>query len=139
MAWLATPGQALDRTSELFQKLDGRFRWCDGCIESFCIGPLPSGRFVTRFADELVEYSEMTKYGTSPGQNSKREERWCDEHSAAYRAKGMAWPVDFTRLNTPIVVFIYKKMTARQAEILWLCNSIYPFLQAIRSTWSSWT
>jgi hypothetical protein len=38
----------------------------------------------------------------------------------------MAWPVDFTRLNTPKVAFIYKHMTARQAELLWLCNSIDP-------------
>ena len=30
-------------------------------------------------------------------------------------------------MNTPMVVFNDKKMIARQAELLWICNAIFPF------------
>ena len=127
VAWLICPGRPLEKTSVLFEKLAGEFQWLDSFLEAFCIGPLPTEKFVTKDHVQYGRYLDMAEHTSSPGSASKKDMKWEDEHCTVFRAHGITWPVDFPAMvNEEGLIFIHGNLSVRQVELLYFLNRVFP-------------
>ena len=131
VGWLIAPGASLLPGPRL-QLATSKFAFLESFIHTFCIDSLPVEWFLGLNDDAIAKLMSYVEVEAGPHQ--REGEKWEAEHMAAFRDKGLAWPAELHEGSPTIkalqqkgILFHTNGLSARQAELLLYCHSVFPF------------